>query len=155
MIEFTFRNVVESVRTGQTMRLPTNVAAKPGDIFMLVSAHPHGIHNVVEQQADENPIRAVIEVSKVEDGPGDFKHFLRWDRLVFGEATPSYQAEIAFDRAGNPRYSRAVAINKRPDENAREVMVIDLEDGELLTTDFERLTRTDRSDSGIANAEHP
>ena len=154
MMEFTFRNIVESVSRGQTDRFATNtnVAAKPGDLLMLVSGRPSGFHDFVEQRPDENPIRAAVEISKVEDGPAPFKHFVRWSRLVFGETTPTYQSEVAFDRNGNPRYSRLVAISKRLDETARSVLVVDLEDGEIMTTDLDRLTRADKPEGGSATA---
>jgi hypothetical protein len=142
MLEYTFRNAVENVRRGETNRFATNSAARPGDLLMLVSGRHQGIFNVVERQPDENPIRAVVEVSKVEAGPPGFQHFIRWDRLVFGPATPTFQAEVAFDRAGHPRYSRLVAISKHNDEGSRPLSVIDLEDGEVLTTNLDRLTRT-------------
>lgn len=140
-MEFTFRNVVESVRRGETNQFATNVAAKPGDLLMLVSGRHTIFHNIIEQQPDENPIRAVVEVSKVEAGPPGFQHFIRWEHLVFGSATPMYQAEVAFDREGHPHYSRLVAISKRLDETGRSLSVVDLEDGEVLTTDLDRLTR--------------
>jgi hypothetical protein len=153
MMNFTFRSVVDSVRRGETDQFATNMAAKQGDLFLLVSARHYGPHNIVEQQPDENPIRAVVEISKVEDGPSPFRHFVRWNRLVFGEATPIYHAEIAFDHAGHPRYSRLVAVHKRLDETQRSVVVIDLEDGEVLTTDFDRLMKANQLAGGVATAD--
>ena len=150
MIEYTFRHVVESVRTGQTIG-SNQCRSQAGDLFMLVSGRPLGF-TMSQQQPDDNPIRAVVEVSKVEDGPAPFKHFVRWDRLVFDEATPTYLAEIAFDRQGHPRYNRLVAISKRPDETARKVIVVDLEEVEILTTDFDRLKRIDETEDGSATA---
>lgn len=119
---------------------------------MLVSGRPFGFDNDVEQRPDDNPIRAVVEVSKVEDGPAPFKHFVWWSRLVFHEATPTYFAEVAFDRQGHPRYNRLVAISKRPDETARKVIVVDLEEVEILATDFDRLKRIDETEDGSATA---
>jgi hypothetical protein len=113
MLEYTFRGVVESVRNGETDRYATNSNAKPGDLVMLISGRPAGAFNHVENQPDENPLRAVVEISQVEAGPLGIRSFLRWNRLVFGSTTPTYQAELAFDRSGHPRYDRLVAISKR------------------------------------------
>ncbi len=150
MLDYTFRKVVESVRRGETDRFATNVAARPGDLLMLVSGRHDRPHNFVERQPDENPILAVVEVSKVEAGPPGSQYFIRWERLVFGSATPTYQAEMAFDREGHPRYSRLVAISKLLDETGRSLSVVDLEDGEVLTTDLDRLTRAVQPEGGSA-----
>lgn len=140
MMAYTFRSVVESVRRGETDRFATDIAAEPGDLLLLVSGSPHGVFDYVEDQPDENPIRAVVEISNVEEGPSPPKYFVRWERLVFGEATPTYRAEVAFDREGHPRYGRLVTIRKRLDETGRSLSAVDLEDGEVLSTDFDRLT---------------
>jgi hypothetical protein len=146
MVEYAFRNLVESVRKGESDRYATNCEAKPGDLVMLISGRPAGDFDYVESQPDENPLRAVVEVSQVEAGPLGIRSFLRWKRLVFGSTTPTYQAELAFDRSGHPRYDRLVAISKQLDEVGRRVAIVDLEDGEVLTADLDRLARAVQSE---------
>lgn len=152
MMAYTFRTVVESIRKGQTDRFATDITAEPGELLLLVSGRPHGVFDYVEDQPDDNPIRAVVEISKVEEGPSPPKYFVRWGRLVFGEATPTYRAEVAFDREGHPRYGRLVAISKRLDETGRSLSVVDLDDGEVLNTDFDRLTDAVQAEGDSASA---
>lgn len=139
MIEYTFRSVVERIRSGEIRPYATSTDYRPGDAVLLISGRQSGPHEFVEAQPDDDPIRAILEVERIEEGPAPYKHFVRWGRVIFAKGTPTYRTEVAFDREGRPRYSRLVAISKRLDETGRSIAVVDLEDGEVLSTDFDRL----------------
>jgi desulfoferrodoxin (superoxide reductase-like protein) len=147
--EYTFRNIVEDIRSGRSKHYATNADVASGEPLMLISGCQSTPFDFVESRPDDDPVLVIVEVDRLEDGPKGIKHFIRWTRIVFGEGTPTFRAEVAFDRGGYPRYDRSVVIFKQSEEKSEQVLVLDLADGETMTTSLKRLSRSsDRQFNG-------
>ncbi len=78
------RQVVEQMLQGKRQKNRFQKPVEVGDTVLFFSARPvFPPHDALENAADDNPIIAVVHVSKVEEGPGHgYPHFIHWDALA-------------------------------------------------------------------------
>jgi len=78
------RQVVEDILQGKRKKNRFQKPVEVGDTVQFFSAPPvFHPHDALEDFPDDNPISAVVHVSKVEAGPGDgYPYFIHWDALA-------------------------------------------------------------------------
>jgi hypothetical protein len=78
-----YRHVVEDMLQGKRTKNRFQEPVEVGDTVVFFSARPlYPPHDALENTPDDNPIIAVVHVSKVESGPGNgYPYFIHWDAL--------------------------------------------------------------------------
>jgi hypothetical protein len=79
-----YRQVVEEMIQGKRQRNRFREPIEVGDTVVFFSARPVcPPHDALEHAADNNPLIAVVHVSKVETGPdSNYPYFIHWDAVT-------------------------------------------------------------------------